>query len=156
MCDIPVPIDDAENIVRAVFSNHLESKKLRWTFLNEPHDQASVMRHSYLGSDECKRHALEITPGDPKIRYKGMAVIRVSDIRSRGSEVYDSRDVFCGHAHVATNVAVPPADDPLYAESKFAREERLRALRALARYIPDPNPAEATWSGEEIQPTLAR
>jgi hypothetical protein len=150
MCDIPVEIDDVENIVRAVFSHHMDRKNLRKNLFDERQDQASVMRHSHLGSDECRRHALEIRPGNPGVSYKGLAVIQARAIRTTGSEVIDSRQVYCGHAHVSTNIEVPPANDPLYSSRKLARDERLRELKNLARYYPDPNPAGEAWSGEPI------
>jgi hypothetical protein len=150
MCDIPLDVDKDEKIVRAVFSQHLERKNLRRNLFDDREDRASVMRHSHLGSDECKRLALEIRPGNPELAYKGFAVIHAQAIRTAGAEVSDSRDVYCGHAHVSTNIEIPPADDPLYSAQKFERDERLRQLKSLARYVPDPNPALMTWTGEPI------
>lgn len=150
MCDIPVPIDDGETIVRAVFSQHLERQKLRLNLFSDYHDQSSVMRHSHMGADECKRRALAIRPGNPDLRYKGFAVIRAREIRGTGASVTDSREVYCGHAHVSTNVEVPPADDPLFANQKLQRDDRLRELRDRARYLPDPDPGAANWTGKDI------
>lgn len=150
MCEIPIPVDDGERVVRAVFSNHLDKKNLRKDIFNDRRDQVSVMRHSYLGTDECKKRALEVKPGDPNIKYKGLAVIKVGAVREVNSDVNDSRVVYCGHAHISHGIAVLPADDPLAAQQKFALDERLRALKSLARYIPDPDPTTDTWTGEAI------
>jgi hypothetical protein len=148
MCDIPLEVTDEENVVRAVFSNHLEGKKLRKTVFFDRRDEASVMRHSHQGSDECKKKALRVVPGDPKLKYKGLAVINVGSVRKARSEVFDSRAVYCGHAHISHGIAVPPAGDPLMAEQKFQLDERLRTLKDLAQYYPDDDSTAATWTGQ--------
>lgn len=108
------------------------------------------MRHTYLGSDECKRLAREVKPGDPNIKYKGLAVIQVQAVREAHSEVHDSRAIYCGHGHISHNIAALPIDDPLAAQQKFALDERLRALKSLARYLPDPEPMSDSWTGEAV------
>jgi hypothetical protein len=152
MCDIPVAIDNTEIIVRAVFSNHLKKNKttLDWKVFDDPQDRASVMRHTHLGSDECKRRALRIKQRNAGLKYKGFAVIQAQGIRSTGAEVYDSREAGCGHAHVSTNIAVPPEGDPLHAKTKYDRDQRLRALQEKARFLPDPDPTADMWSGDAI------
>jgi len=151
MCDIPVPIDDGEKIVRAVFSQHVSGKtNLRKNLFDDATDKASVMRHTYLGSDECKRRALAIKPGNPDLKYKGLAVIHAHGIRAAGAEVYDSREIECGHAHVSTNIAVPPEGDPLQVKIKYERDERLRALKDNARFLADPNSTDPAWTGEAV------
>src|SRR5258708_2113604 len=150
MCDIPVPVADEENVVRAIFSSHVDKNKLRKNAFYEIHDDVSVMRHSRLGSDQCKKHALEIKPGNAGIKYKGLAVIGVKAVRDAKSQVSDSREVFCGHAHISHGIQVPPADDPLFAQQKLELDERLRKLKSLARFVPDPNPSLETWSGEAL------
>jgi|GEM_PF-1970099 hypothetical protein len=150
MCDIPIEIANEEKIVRAIFSSQVDKKTLRKNAFFEPHDDVSVMRHTHMGSDECKRRALQITPGNPNIKYKGLAVIEAKAIRDSNSQVTDSRIVYCGHAHISHGIQVPPADDPLYAQQKLELDDRLRELKKLARYIPDPDPAAETWTGEAV------
>lgn len=150
MCDIPVEVADEEKVVRAIFSCHLDKKNLRRTAFYEMHDDVSVMRHSHLGSDECKKRALEVQPGNAAIRYKGFAVIGVRAVREVSSQVTDSRQVYCGHAHISHGIPVPPADDPLFAQQKFELDERLRKIKSLARFVPDPEPLQETWSGEAL------
>lgn len=149
MCDIPVPVADAEKIVRVIFSNHLKKNKLKEYAFHPGSgpDEVSVMRQSYLGSDECKVRALQIKPVNPEVRYKGLAVISVDAVRGVGSQVADSRRVFCGHAHISHGIQLPPAGDPLHSELKVKFDDRLRMLRDLARFIPDPEPTNRAWTG---------
>src|SRR5579871_6203614 len=91
MCDIPIEIANEEKIVRAIFSSQVDKKTLRKNAFFEPHDDVSVMRHTHMGSDECKRRALQITPGNPNIKYKGLAVIEAKAIRDSNSQVTESK-----------------------------------------------------------------
>lgn len=150
MCDIPVPVADEENVVRAIFSSHVDKKALRKNAFYEIHDDVSVMRHSYLGSDQCKKHALAIKPGNASIKYKGLAVIGVKAVRDAHSQVTDSREVYCGHAHISHGIEVPPANDPLFAQQKLELDERLRKIKSLARFVLDPEPSLETWSGPAL------
>jgi hypothetical protein len=150
MCDIPVHVADEEQVVRAIFSNHLKNKStLEKNVFYERNDDLSVMRHTHLGSDQCKKHALEVKPRNPQITYKGFAVIGVKVVREVGSQVTDSRDGnYCGHASLSHGIALPPADDPLFAEQKLALDDRLRKLKTLARFVPDKDPSAEAWTGE--------
>jgi hypothetical protein len=150
MCSIPVAVADHENVVRAIFSNHVEKKSLRKNAFFEPRDDVSVMRHSYMGSDECKKQALKIRPGNSGVKYKGLAIIGVKAVRDAKSQVTDSRTVYCGHAHISHGIHVPPPDDPLYAQQKLELDDRLRELKDLARYEPDPDPAAENWTGPAL------
>ena len=152
MCDIPIQVDDTENVVRAIFSHHLDKKDrlTRYAF-KEPNDDLSVMRHTHMDSDQCKKRALEIRPGNPKITYKGLAVIGVKEVRSVRSEVTDTREGnYCGHARLSNGLLIPPPDDPLAAEKTLELNERLDALRHLARYYADLHPTSQGWGDGEI------
>jgi hypothetical protein len=152
MCDIPLPVGDAEKIVRAVFSNHLKKEKLK-EYVFHPGsgpDEVSVMRHTYLGSDKCKARALQIKPRNPALKYKGLAAIGVDAVRNSGSQVTDSRHVFCGHAHISHGIQLPPPEDPLHSELMLRLDDRLRVLKDLARFFPDPDPTSDGWTGEAI------
>jgi hypothetical protein len=152
MCDIPVEVDQAENVVRAIFSNHVDKQKLRREAFKERNDDLSVMRHSHIGSDQCKQHALRVRPGNPQIKYKGLAIIGVKEVRGVGSEVTDTRDGnYCGHARLSHGLPVPPPEDPLSAEKTLALHERLDAIKKHARYYPDPDPAAERWTGGELK-----
>jgi hypothetical protein len=149
MCDIPVPVADEERVVRAVFSNHLKKNRLS-EYLFHPGsgpDEVSVMRSSYLAADECKARALQIKPANPAVRFKGMAVIAVSAVRAVGSQVTDSRQIYCGHAHVSHGLPLPPEGDPLLSVLKIRLDERLQLLREQAQFFPDPDPTNNAWTG---------
>lgn len=152
MCEIPIPVADSERVVRAVFSNHIKKKQLS-EYIFHPGcgpDEVSVMRRNYLTANQCKALALQIKPGNPNLKYKGMAVINVGAVRAKGSQVFDSREIYCGHAHISHGFPLPPAGDPLQSELKIRFDDRLRSLRAETQFIPDPDPNNGNWTGVDF------
>ena len=155
MCNIPVAVAENENVVRAVFSHQVGKAGIK-PYLFHPGsgpDEVSVMRHSYMGTDACKEQARKITPANPNLKYKGLAIVAVNAVHAVGSQVSDSREGnFCGHAHISHGIVVPPQQEPLHSELKFQLDERLRQLKDHARYFPDPNPTSDAWDGEPLCP----
>jgi hypothetical protein len=154
MCDLPTEIAAGEKIVRAIFfPPHIDRRKNRLkpaAFRSPPDiDEVSVIRHTYMGSDFCKVKAKEIAHRSPSITYVGLAALRAQDIRATGSTIHDSREEFCGHAHISHGVVLP-RDEPLNSEENMFVTERCRALVAIAQYYTDPNPAADLWTGETI------
>jgi hypothetical protein len=149
MCDIPVAVANEETIVRGLRECHIKKKgQLRDNvFRSVPGiDEVSVMRHTYVKSDFCKAKTKEIARGDANNPYVGLAAITVISVRSVGSDVNDSREEFCGHAHISHGmVTVPeePLDPRLIA--------RLRALNSAARLLLDPSPDSDAWTGAEVE-----
>jgi hypothetical protein len=153
MCDIPLIVADEEKIIRAVFTNNLKRDgTLRETIFSPRGgpDEVSVMRHDYLGSDACKARAQAVKPKMADIKYRGFAVLVVKAVRETGSEVTDSREEFCGHAHISHGLPLLPEGDPLYSEAKVRLEERLRLIKVHARYLPDRDPSRPDWIGEAV------
>jgi len=157
MCDIPLEVASEENVVRAVWSQHLDGSSLKKGFFKA--EGASVMRHTYLGTEDCRVRGRAIQPGNPSVRYKGLAIIRVSKFRVVGSDVIDSREVFCGHAHVTHGQVLsgqtgepgePQFDDP---SLLMSLDERLRELKKAAKLYLDPDPAHENWTGPPVEPT---
>jgi hypothetical protein len=155
-CKIPVSVASEENVVRAVWSHHLDGNSLKKGFLRS--ERTSVMRHTYMGTEECRSRGRSIPHGNPGVRYKGLAIIRVGRIRQVGSDVLDSREQFCGHAHISHGPALagqaaepgePLFDDP---NLLMTLDERLKELKKATRYFPDPNPSHNNWTGEVLQP----
>jgi hypothetical protein len=152
MCDIPVPVDDQESIVRAILNIHLDEKgKLRANaFRPKPGSQdVSVMRHTHMGSEACRTKAKGIRPGAPNVTYRGLAAIQAGEIRYAGSEVVDSRDGeghYCGHADITHGIVAPPPGEP----ASPALMAKLQALRKAARYYADPAPENENWRGAPI------
>jgi hypothetical protein len=155
MCDLPVEIADEENIVRVIFCpSHIDTNKNKLkpaAFRPRPHmDEVSVIRHTYMGSDFCKGKAKEIARHNPNIAYAGLAVLRAHKIRATGSTIHDSREEYCGHAHISHGIELPSPHEPLYAQVNMDVTERCRALRDKARYYADPNPAADLWEGQSL------
>jgi hypothetical protein len=148
MCDIPIPVSDAETIVRALFESHVNKRKDKLrdsVFRPKPGtDSVSVMRHTYMKSHACKAKAKQIA-ADPTNPYVGLAAITVKAVRRLGSDVVDSREEFCGHADISHGIVVP-ADEP----PDPVLTLRIRALRENARLFIDPDPTIEEWSGEQV------
>ncbi len=146
MCNIPVEIASAEKIVRAIiYPSHFDKKKGTVTyraFRPKPDDQLSVIR-AMLGADFCKAKGREIAHGDHK--YSGLAVLTAEQIRSVGAEVTDSREVYCGHAHISYGVIIE-ANEPLSPEA----DVKVKALFSLAKYYSDPYPDDEGWRGPAL------
>jgi hypothetical protein len=153
MCDIPIPVASEENIVRAVFSQHLDGNSLKKNFFRD--EGTSVMRHTYMGTDQCRAKAKQIVPGNANVRYKGLAITRVSAFRENGSDIIDSRGIYCGHAHVThmqqLQQAEPgePVEDP---NQLMNLDERLRALKKATRVCLEADPSDPNWTGPQVEP----
>lgn len=147
MCDIPVEVADEETVVRALRQVHLKKGKLRNSvFLARGVDEVSVMRHTYMKSDACKAKAKEIFGESQSNPYVGLAAITVGNVRQCGSEVTDSRDEFCGHAHISHGFVVP-ADEPPDPEFKI----RMQALTEKAVLLVDLEPGAKEWRGPQVE-----
>jgi hypothetical protein len=154
MCEIPIPVASEENVVRAVWSQHLDGNSLKKNFLKQ--EGASVMRHTHMGTEACRAKARAIVPGNPSVRYKGLAIIRVSAFRTNGSDVIDSREIYCGHAHVTHGEQLPqqaepgePLDDP---NLLMNLDDRLRELKRATKLFLDPDPGHDSWTGPLVEP----
>ena len=132
---------------------HFDKKgKLRpAAFRAEPgRDDASVIRLAHAdAADFCKRKALEIANNTPGKTYKGLAVLTAEQIRGVGAEVTDSRDVFCGHAHISYGIIVR-RNEPQESELNLRLTEMTRRLLKVALYHEDPNPSSASWTGPPL------
>jgi hypothetical protein len=131
-------IADTEKIVKAIFfPQHIDVRKNRLrpaAFRSPPDtDEVSVIRHTYMGSNFCKVKAKEIAHRRPTITYVGLAVLLAEDVRATGSTIHDSREEYCGHAHISHGVVVP-RDEPPNSELNMVVTERCRALGEQARY----------------------
>jgi hypothetical protein len=149
MCDIPVPIANEETIVRALRECHIRKGKLRDNVFRPPPgvDEVSGMRHTHMTSNPCKQKAKEIAIGDANNAYVGFAAITAEAIRSEQSEVTDSREEFCGHAHISHGIAAPIADEPI----DPVLMSRLQELKKKAKLLLDPDPNSEQWTGEPIE-----
>ena len=151
MCQIPIEIDGAETIVRAIKSpSHVDKNHnlKAAAFRSRPGtDDVSVIRHTYMGSDFCK--AKGKSTASPASVYFGLASIKADAIRSTGSTVEDSRQEFFGHAHISHGLILPP-NEPLNSGDSLVLQERCKALRSKATLHRDPDPNLEHWTGAVI------
>lgn len=153
MCDIPIDIANEEKVVRAIMEGHLNKSGTKLkprAFRSKPGaDEVSVIRHTYKGSDFCKTNGRDIASKSGS-KYCGLAVLLASQVRHVGSDVHDSRDEFCGHAHISHGIIVPPENEPLPPGQSLELDKKLEALRDVALYYQDPNPEGDAWTGPEL------
>jgi hypothetical protein len=154
MCDIPIEIADEEKIVRAVISPyHVNASKTKLrtsVFRSRPGaDEVSVIRQEFKGSDFCKAKGCEIA-AKARAECIGLAVLRSRQIRHVGSEVHDSREEYCGHAHISHGIVQPPPNEPLPVKQLQELDRKLEALRDSALYYRDPSPQANSWTGPEL------
>jgi hypothetical protein len=155
MCEIPVAIADTEKIVRAIVSPfHVDRKKNKLktaAFKSRPGtDEVSVVRGMYKGADFCKAKGREIAAASTKGEYVGLAVLLARQVRDAGSEVHDSRNVYCGHAHISHGTIAPPPNEPLPPDQQLALDEKLETLRDAAAFHADPSPEKDGWAGPSL------
>lgn len=144
-------VSDDELIVRGICTPyHLnKSGKLLPGAYRSPKgkDEVSVIRHDCVGTDFCKVKAKQLSnPGKGKI-YVGLAVLAAAQIRLKGSEVIDSRDVYPGHADIKHGFVDSIDGEPPPPEQLEKMQDRLKALSALARFFPDPDVTSEKWGG---------
>lgn len=129
--DLPVFIENSENIVRAVKTPyHIDKKgKLRGKAFHPPKGASvvSVIRE-IMGLEFCTQKGQEIC-GDSFI---GLAFVQVGALRSLGDvDVTDERGDFLGHAHINYHL-IADADNPDVELIPLCRK-----IAELARYCPN-------------------
>jgi hypothetical protein len=103
-----------------------------------------------MGPDFCKRKAKEIANNTAKKTYMGLAVVTAQQIRQVGAEVHDSRQHYCGHAHISYGIVAPPPNEPQESEANRKLFQMTRAILEAARYYEDPDPASTAWEGPPL------
>ncbi len=152
MSHIPVDIDDGENIVRFILTPwHIKggSKTVkRQAFKPKAgNDELSVIRHTYMGSDFCKQKGKAFAVALPKESYCGLANISPIGIKECGSNVFDSREEFLGHAHISHGIFAQN-DQPLTSQENERLDQKLNCMISKAAYYADPNPEADDWQGD--------
>jgi hypothetical protein len=155
MCEIPVAIADGEKIVRAIIHPfHVDRKKQRLkkdAFKSRSGtDEVSVIRGTYKDADFCKAKGREVGVASARGEYVGLAVLLARQIRDANSEVRDSRNVYCGHAHISHGIVAPPPNEPLPPDQRLALDKKLETLRNAAAFHADPDPERDGWSGPPL------
>lgn len=150
--ELPVLVDDAEFVERAVGKEHVAgSGRLKWQALrprpNE--DGASVIRQR-IGDDAVKNTAARV-----KNNYRGLAECSVKAARDGGLAVVDARreDDYEGHAEILFRTFPEPLEpyEPLEANDDSAEASRYyRSYLKLFRFELDPAPDQEGWSGRPL------
>lgn len=150
--DLPIPIEDAETIVRAVVAPaHYKNGKLATAVFRPPAGKSSIsVMRQRMGDNYCKKKGVEIGSASPGQQYVGLLTIRAGAIRNAGSFVSDSRDEWLGHADLDHGfVSVP--NDPLRADEFARMTERCQALKKSSTFYADPDTASVAWSGPPLR-----
>ena len=146
--DIPLAVAGEETIIRAIKKpDHYDpakSGKLKpYAFRPRAgHDDLSVMRHNYLGTEGCREKSKQICKED----YVGMASLLVSAVREIGSNVVDTREVFLGHADMPHGYVFVPNEPPPPEIALKIKEIVAHAVLHL-----DPDVKAATWTGANLR-----
>ena len=155
MTDWPRDVSDDETIVRGICSPyHVSSDgKLKPAAFDPTPgtDEVSVMRHDWIGSDECKARSKALQNSTKDKIYRGMAALSAKQVRGTGANILDSRERFIGHADIKHGF-VTVAGEPLPPEALHTMRQRTKTLAKVAAYLPDPNVAGARWNGSPLTP----
>src|SRR5258708_18101133 len=148
MCDIPIEVLGTEKVVRIVTVSHVNDSKTKLkprAFRSRPGcDEVSVIRHTYKDAHFCKVKALQLAASSG-IEYVGLAVLVVQRVRAAGSEVHDSREEFCGHAHISHGIMPGTPNEPLSPKDNLTLDKRVEGLCLIAQYHKDPDTPPAEW-----------
>lgn len=151
---LPISIDDAEIIVRAVIAPaHVKKNGKLSPAAFRPRAGASsvsAMRQK-MGDDFCKVKALEIASKSSTGKYEGLLTIKANSIRASGSNVIDSREQWLGHADIDHGFASAPQNDPGKVGEFERMTERCRILRDNSNFHQDPDPSVSGWQGPKLR-----
>jgi hypothetical protein len=151
-CDISAEIPDEEKVVRAIktpFYFHKTRKtELIPRALHPPPESsdASVTRHC-MGNDFCADRSRRTVKEENASHYCGMLVFAASVARQAGTDVYDYRADFCGHAHINHGFTIPPRGEPMDPREREALDKKCRGILASSAFHPDSYDAGPGWSG---------
>ncbi len=150
-CDCqPLEVPDSENLARAIsYSVHVKKNGvLKWqAYKPTPGtDEISVMRLGCMTPTACKQKAKELNNPPHKL-YRGLAVLASGSIRSKGMTVADSRNEFCGHAHISTGVPLELNTDaePLDPAESERLKTKAEELLKLSSYYQDRDISSDNW-----------
>ncbi len=149
---LPIEIDDAETIVRAVVSPaHYRKGKLATAVFRPRVGESSIsVMRQLMGDDFCKAKGVEIGRRSNSQTYVGLLTIKVDAIRATGSTVTDSRREWLGHADLDHGFSVP-ADDPPTSQVFIQMTERCNELKNASVFHPDPAADQEGWSGPPLK-----
>lgn len=151
--DIPVLVDDSEIIVRVIYEpTHLKNKNLalRNQAFRSPaeKDEVSVTRLDYSNATFCKSYGKKHEAPANKRTYYGLAVLRVSYVRSLEANVLGTAlEDNPAHADITIGY-VAQKGVQLPAEYSYMVEE----MASAANIFPDPDIPNPEWTGNDLIP----
>lgn len=158
MTDWPLEIAGSEAIIRGICTPYhvtTNGKLKPEAFSPTPDtDRVSVMRHDWIGTEACRRHAKALSNPEKNKVYRGLAVMSASQIRNTKADVFDSRELFDGHADIRHGFIVKRGD-PLPPKDILTMRERNKKLAKIAAYYPDPDLSAGCWLGQPLRPKPA-
>lgn len=154
--EIPLHIENSENIIRSIFSPiNLNKKKntlLANTFRPPPDlDEISVNRLDFTSLNFCKKVSKKIEQPEKERSYFGLALLTAQKIRSSNSDIIYTPKSGTGeiynpfHSDIKIGY-IPQRGIPLPAEFM----EKVQALTGSAKLFIDPDPTSETWDGEDV------
>jgi hypothetical protein len=153
MCELPLEVDGKEKIVRAVFEGHVNKGqtaiKPRLFRPKNGTDEVSVIRADYRDADFCKAQGKQLAANAANA-YLGLAIVFVAAIRACGSDVHDSREVYCAHADISHGITPAQPNEPLSAAQLKALDDRTEQIRDLAVFHKDPDASALAWTGPAL------
>jgi hypothetical protein len=147
-CLMPRDVRDDEKIVRAIKTPyHFDQKKLKLrpaAFVPPAGGSDVSVVRTVNGESFAAEQARQVSKPS---EYVGVAVAEALNFRSLGTEVYDYKEDFCGHAHLNHGIPVPPKGEVFEPQLKMALDDRCKAIIARCRFHPDTHENVVGWLG---------
>lgn len=148
---LPLLIDNAEKIVRTVYSRINLTKKnvLKANIFKPPigSQDISVIRLDYTNVAFCKKKAKKHEKPKSDRSYYGFAILTAAEIRNCEFDVVYSpikgENLF--HADIKIGF-IPEKGQQLPAQISYKIENLIK----LARFYPDPYPKNRKWTGKKL------
>jgi len=153
---VPTQITGDEIVIRVVTSWHLTAQGLSHELFKNRTDHVSVNRSPWIEPWLAKllgRLRIENrSPPRPNL-FTGLAFVVAADIRSHGSDVFDSRSEYLGHADIQHGFGVRQPGQALPPQVSKRLNDRAKAIARAARYVADPKPGSCRWPADSASQT---
>lgn len=154
-CEIPHAVEVNEKVVRAIKTPYYFHKKRKDELIPQAlfpragSSDVSVTRQ-LMGDDYCADMSRKTVKPINSSDYCGMLVMGVESVRTSGSEVYDFRQDFCGHAHLTHGIEMPPKGETMDPKISEELKERCKKIIEAAAYHRDAYEAGPGWTGSPL------
>lgn len=153
--DQDILVNNSEFILRALVKEDVSvSQGVKWHAVAPriSEESSSVMRLQLMGADSVKAKAVELK-GE---KMHALARARAGTLRTRVSDVRDSREQFYGHADLQHPMARPPKGESLTPGEPMAPTPEYLAAVAYYRAVASlfcvfiDEPASESWTGCDL------